>query len=149
MPKVAEHLAGRWAAKEAAIKAAKPRKLTLLDIEVLWSAEKEELYALIRDNTYVHRSGTRGVNLASEENADAAADNASAGPMKAEHDEQNVEHDPPGQIAAISISHDLEYATAVCIAPLTPLPGDVGGEAQARMYDPPGDGARDDNYGNQ
>ncbi|KAJ9635857.1 hypothetical protein H2201_000148 [Coniosporium apollinis] len=37
-----------------------------------------------------------------------------------------------GQIARLSISHDGEYATAVCIAALEPAQGDVGGEAAAR-----------------
>ena len=40
--------------------------------------------------------------------------------------------DIPGQIAKISISHDGEYATAVCLAAEEPRPGDVGGEAAAR-----------------
>lgn len=38
-----------------------------------------------------------------------------------------------GQIVEISISHDGEYATAVCLAPDEPMTGDVGGEAAARM----------------
>lgn len=37
-----------------------------------------------------------------------------------------------GQIAKISISHDGEYATAVCLAAEEPMDGDVGGEATAR-----------------
>lgn len=37
-----------------------------------------------------------------------------------------------GQIVEISISHDDDYATAVCIAPEMPELGDVGGEAAAR-----------------
>lgn len=41
--------------------------------------------------------------------------------------------DPSGQIAQISISHDGDYATAVCLAAQEPLAGDVGGELQARM----------------
>lgn len=44
--------------------------------------------------------------------------------------EQN--DDLPGQIARISISHDGDYATAVCLAAEEVLPGDVGGEAAAR-----------------
>lgn len=40
--------------------------------------------------------------------------------------------DLPGQIARISISHDGEYATAVCLAAEEPRTGDVGGEAAAR-----------------
>jgi len=40
--------------------------------------------------------------------------------------------DLPGQIAKVSISHDGDYATAVCLAAEEPMPGDVGGEAAAR-----------------
>lgn len=40
--------------------------------------------------------------------------------------------DLDGQIAKISISHDGDYATAVCLAADEPRPGDVGGEAAAR-----------------
>lgn len=39
-----------------------------------------------------------------------------------------------GQIAQISISHDGEYATAVCLAAQEPLEIDVGGEAAARDH---------------
>ena len=37
-----------------------------------------------------------------------------------------------GQIVRLSISHDGDYAYAVCMAPTMPEPGDVGGEAAAR-----------------
>ncbi|TKA67280.1 hypothetical protein B0A49_09237 [Cryomyces minteri] len=37
-----------------------------------------------------------------------------------------------GQIAKISISHDGEYATAVCVAVEEPALDDVGGETAAR-----------------
>lgn len=37
-----------------------------------------------------------------------------------------------GQKVKINISHDGEYATAVCLAPEIPAEGDVGGEAAAR-----------------
>lgn len=37
-----------------------------------------------------------------------------------------------GQVAQISISHDFNYATAVCLAAQEPMEGDVGGEAAAR-----------------
>jgi hypothetical protein len=46
--------------------------------------------------------------------------------------ESLVEEDPPGQMARLSISHDGEYATAVCLAVESPDPRDVGGEAAAR-----------------
>ena len=44
------------------------------------------------------------------------------------------DHDLSGQIAQISISHDGEYATAVCIAAQDAMEGDVGGEAAARDH---------------
>jgi holo-[acyl-carrier protein] synthase len=49
---------------------------------------------------------------------------------EAQPETQKKDYD--GQIVPISISHDGEYATAVCIAPVEPVPGDVGGEAEAR-----------------
>jgi holo-[acyl-carrier protein] synthase len=118
----AKHLAGRWAAKEAAIKASKPRKLTLLDVEIL-AQPTGEIYALIRDHTFVHKRSLipEGDGVATAQ-GDAAAD-------------KENQDDPAGQVAVISISHENEYATAVCIAPFGPMPGDVGGEAEARMYD--------------
>lgn len=140
---VSAHLAGRWAAKEAAIKAVKPRKCTLLDIEVLYSTQTHEMYALIRDKTWVRPKGARTLKLTQEgdkevagaavaETEIAAQDAAASAFTKQTRKE---EHDPAGQVAALSISHEKEYATAVCIAPFGPLPGDVGGEAAARMYD--------------
>lgn len=46
---------------------------------------------------------------------------------------QDVDFDElHGQIARLSISHDSEYATAVCLAAIEPMQGDVGGEAAAR-----------------
>lgn len=142
LPKVTEHLAGRWAAKEAAIKASKPRKLTLLDIEVLQQADTREMYALIRDKTFVHASGIRRLDLTGNA-AGPATGSAPAAPRRPDA----IENDPPGQMAPISISHDGDYATAVCIAPLSPVPGDVGGETEARMYD--GAQQHDDQYWRQ
>lgn len=37
-----------------------------------------------------------------------------------------------GQVVKVSISHDGDYATAVCLACMEPRAGDVGGEAAAR-----------------
>lgn len=37
-----------------------------------------------------------------------------------------------GQVARVSISHDGDYATAVCMAAEDPMESDVGGEAAAR-----------------
>lgn len=40
--------------------------------------------------------------------------------------------DVSGHIAQITISHDGQYATAVCLAVQEPMEGDVGGETAAR-----------------
>ncbi|GIZ43833.1 hypothetical protein CKM354_000704600 [Cercospora kikuchii] len=198
---VTMHLAGRWAAKEAAIKAVKPRKLTLMDVEILQYPETKELFALIRDRTYVHQrqrlvvGGTIRLALGDsadssnvtigervsrrmildEESQPAANGETSYEPTITESTSQPAAHDEalykpidpestilqtesdemlarsfrekptyqdqdddevPGQVAIISISHDGDFATAVCVAPQENLPGDVGGEAAARLlYD--------------
>ena len=48
-----------------------------------------------------------------------------------DHDAQSFD-DLSGQVVKVSISHDGEYATAVCLAADEPDDGDVGGEAAAR-----------------
>ena len=45
---------------------------------------------------------------------------------------QQAEDERSGQIVKVSISHDGEYATAVCLAAEEPVQADVGGEAAAR-----------------
>lgn len=53
-------------------------------------------------------------------------------------DESDPSHQLPdytdvkGQVIDISISHDGSYCAAMAIAPIEPIPGDVGGEAAAR-----------------
>lgn len=47
--------------------------------------------------------------------------------------DSELSRDISGQIVKISISHDGEYATAVCLAAEEPGEGDVGGEAGARQ----------------
>lgn len=138
LPRVSEHLAGRFAAKEAAIKAAKPRKLVYLDIEVLRQGETGEMYGLIRDNTFVHeRHGIKRLNLKeTAASGSSTAETATEYPFASRKEiPEESDHDPAGQMVALSISHEGEYATATCIAPLGEVPGDVGGEAAARMYD--------------
>lgn len=39
-----------------------------------------------------------------------------------------------GQVVQLSISHEVDYATAICIAAQEPSEGDVGGEAEARGF---------------
>ena len=78
----------------------------------------------IRDDTFLH-NGVRRVKLdaaetTAEEGAPAAAADTKASadavsPVRKEAAVEESDHDPAGQIVAISISHDSEYATAVCI----------------------------------
>lgn len=49
-------------------------------------------------------------------------------------EQRKYSDDPSGQVAKLSISHDADYATAVCMAAEDSIPGDVGGEATARLY---------------
>lgn len=74
-------------------------------------------------NTKKGLSGSSGVPLtiSGDENQDV------------EPDLESVYGELKGQIAKISISHDIGYATAVCLAAEEPMAGDVGGEAAARM----------------
>lgn len=115
----------------------KPRKLTHLDVEILQQPETRELYALIRDQTFVPRlrgldarHAVKRLKLTQElsTTSDEPGVDIESGAQQRDPD------DASGQIAKISISHDTDYATAVCMATEDPIPGDVGGEATARLY---------------
>lgn len=77
-------------------------------------------------NTLEHYDAGRGMDESSAQGPHHPTDNGNVTPPELQND------DPPGQIAQISISHDGEYATAVCLAAEEPSTGDVGGEAAAR-----------------
>lgn len=77
----------RWAAKEAAIKAVTWRRLSFHDVIIRRIGDQARVQAVILDN---------------------------ASPMSAEQAE--LPANLHGQIASISISHDGDYATAVCLA---------------------------------
>jgi holo-[acyl-carrier protein] synthase len=95
-------------------------------------------YVVIFDHPYF--SGERPPPTSGD--ADAVEAGAEKSAREAESVEAGAENpasddvpDKPvfnGQIVHISISHDGDYATAVCIAPEEAMPGDVGGEAEAR-----------------
>ncbi|KXT15050.1 hypothetical protein AC579_1492 [Pseudocercospora musae] len=120
---VLHHLAGRWAAKEAVVKAVQPRPVTFGDIEVLRKPESRSLIAVILDKQAPSRS------------ADASSEGklfwTSFGLEKVythqELAQQNFAlwHSAEGQEVQISISHEEDYATAVCLAPEMPTQGDV------------------------
>ncbi|KAI6911556.1 hypothetical protein D0869_10956 [Hortaea werneckii] len=164
---VTRYLAGRWAAKEATIKACQWRQLSFKHIQILRQQgglradQTGATYALIldkpasafqaafhsrsRDQSFDfednaakqdHSSGlSSSESIVSDNNTNEQRREVHPPSMVDEHDFISAEvqnEDLPGQIAKISISHDGEYATAVCMAAEEPMDGDVGGEAAAR-----------------
>ncbi|KAI6854364.1 hypothetical protein KC338_g7700 [Hortaea werneckii] len=164
---VTRYLAGRWAAKEATIKACQWRQLSFKHIQIL--RQKNGLgvdqtgatYALILDrpaSAFHAAFDSKSRDQSSDFEDNVAKQNHISGVSFSESmaadgtaSEQRRELHPPstvdghdfisaeaqtddlsGQIAKISISHDGEYATAVCLAAEEPMDGDVGGEAAAR-----------------
>lgn len=109
------YLAGRWAAKEAAIKAVKPRKLVMKEIEI-WSFGAGPVALILND--------------ASAESSSQGSDaDSPQGMSREEFDSVS------GQIARVSISHDADCAVATVLAveeTNVDGAGDVGGEARAR-----------------
>lgn len=135
----------RWAAKEAAIKAVKPRKVTHRDVEILQDRDTKELYALIQDHSNVlgapyfrikHLDLQNNSPAESEEKEPSVPSQGSVPNLESQEQQENPD-DSAAQVAKISISHDADYATAVCLAAEDPIPGDVGGEAAARLFSEP------------
>lgn len=149
----------RWAAKEAAIKAVKPRKVTHRDVEILQDRDTKELYALIQDHSNVlgapyfrikHLDLQNNSPAESEEKEPSVPSQGSVSNLESQEQQkkknpddssaqgqQENSDDSAAQVAKISISHDADYATAVCLAAEDPIPGDVGGEAAARLFSAP------------
>lgn len=107
----------RWAAKEAAIKAVTWRRLSFHDVIIQQLRRDGPLRLVILDNgacaPRLEASGNLdggGAGRALESN-----DGASATQPAADHPGK-VAAEPQGQLARISISHDGDYATAVCLA---------------------------------
>jgi holo-[acyl-carrier protein] synthase len=143
----------RWAAKEAVIKASS-RNLSFFHIQILRAGRgvRDKPYGIIldhpasalfsrgkkprslKDSSTPASSAEPQVELKEkpEGNSDAVESGKSVlngrGFIPSPLQDDNI----PGQIVEISISHDGDYATAMCIAPLEPREGDVGGEAAAR-----------------
>lgn len=135
----------RWAAKEAAIKAVKPRKVTHRDVEILQDRDTKELYALIQDHSNVlgapyfrikHLDLQNNSPAESEEKEPSVPSQGSVSNLESQEQQKDPD-DSAAQVAKISISHDADYATAVCLAAEDPIPGDVGGEAAARLFSEP------------
>ncbi|KAL1620581.1 hypothetical protein SLS54_005937 [Diplodia seriata] len=106
------YLAGRFAAKEAAIKAIHPRRIFLRD--VLVAGQGSQPYAIVFDKspdlTHVQRlylNQSYGFSLPIRAEIDPPADLAT-------HPDTDPALDRcEGQVAKLSISHDGDYATAV------------------------------------
>lgn len=119
----------------------KPRKLTHLDVEILQQPETRELYALIRDHTFIPSPRPRGPNnhqhvikrLTLTEEPSTTPGDITGADLESGM-QRKYSDDPSGQVAKLSISHDADYATAVCMTAEDSIPGDVGGEATARLY---------------
>jgi phosphopantetheine--protein transferase-like protein len=85
--RASKFLAGRWAAKEAVVKACSWRRLMFDEIMVLREEGGKRVYGVILDEREVRTTTGEGGQC-----------------------------EPAGQVVRLSISHDGEYATAVCLA---------------------------------
>jgi phosphopantetheine--protein transferase-like protein len=88
--RASKFLAGRWAAKEAVVKACSWRRLMFDEIMVLKEQGGKRVHGVILDEREVRREDHEG--------------------------SEDVQAEPAGQVVQLSISHDGEYATAVCLA---------------------------------
>ncbi|KAK5105763.1 hypothetical protein LTR62_002163 [Meristemomyces frigidus] len=162
LPRAVRYLGGRWAAKEAVIKAVAHRRLNFQHIQILPSLSRTgPIYALILDKPA--SAYNRTVQQAEAQNKDTHHSGGDMDPTFQDVVDYNLGRRPKGrngfsrsvstesqdssedfipgelqddsvdgQVAKISVSHDGDYATAVCLAVEEPRQGDVGGEAAAR-----------------
>jgi holo-[acyl-carrier protein] synthase len=100
---VARFLAGRWAAKEAVVKACSWRRLMFDEIQILKDEGSKRVYGVVLDRSEV-RGAMRRKHVGHED------------VCVQEQDVEEEDEASAGQIVKISISHDGEYATAVCLA---------------------------------
>jgi holo-[acyl-carrier protein] synthase len=103
----ARFLAGRWAAKEAVVKACSWRSLTFDEIQIRRDVGSRRVYGVILDKPEVRQAMQQMKNGKDARSKDMASQ---------EHTVEGEEEAPAGQVVKISISHDGEYATAVCLA---------------------------------
>ncbi|KAK5695757.1 hypothetical protein LTR17_024405 [Elasticomyces elasticus] len=125
---VTKWLAGRWAAKEAVIKAVQYRRLSFLDVQILPvkpTGVSGPVYAVILDKSAVARKiddAYPSLRIKDDGAAEPRSDHEVEGEQvngdvseqghesvysSAAHDEQ-----ADGQVAKVNISHDGEYVTA-------------------------------------
>lgn len=94
------------------------------------------MYALICDETRSGEASHHSHHNAEGSRNDISSEpttSATGGPRGDELPSRLIFDELVGQVAKVSISHDGDYATAVCLAVNEPVSGDVGGEAAARM----------------
>jgi len=137
---IARYVAGRWAAKEAVIKAFAPeRKLAFGEIVVVGGGRVRAPFAVVLDDAAVRakmsvqEEAWREVVQAARkreregrpEHGETKSDVEYEGEVVRGSDEKHEETEAPattsladleGQVARLSISHDGEYATAVCLS---------------------------------
>ncbi|ORY65036.1 uncharacterized protein BCR38DRAFT_431693 [Pseudomassariella vexata] len=104
LQKAAEFIAGRFAAKEAAIKAHTSRKLSFHSIEIRRQALAEPESTM---------ADLRGEDGAASEPQTSEQQLSSGPPIAVIRGRKDGDKD---QVALLSISHDGDYATAVCLA---------------------------------
>ena len=90
---VATHLAGRWAAKEAVVKAVSWRKLTMDEIEILPRQDGKGVYALILDRAMPTKK-PKGLSIEAMQKMRATLMAATSG-IRKQSDERNVAIDTP------------------------------------------------------
>ncbi|KAI4110543.1 MAG: hypothetical protein LQ339_001409 [Xanthoria mediterranea] len=128
---LAQHLAGRWAAKEATVKASRQRKLLLKDISIVRCNSHGGIHALIAPEHTTDILMSPEVATKRGLSAAQSPDGSVLGQIVNGHHTQTVPRhrfespfylrkakikDEDQQIAEISISHDNGYAVAICMA---------------------------------
>jgi holo-[acyl-carrier protein] synthase len=95
-----------------------------MDVEII-RRQTAAPYALIRDVTCDNPPHRLLEAAQGEQTPNAKQNPPEDGDVRMKQLEPLIEVDPPGQIARLSISHDGEYVTAVCLAAESPDPSDV------------------------
>ncbi|KAF2489476.1 hypothetical protein BU16DRAFT_567652 [Lophium mytilinum] len=120
---ISKHIAGRWAAKEAVIKAVKPRRILLRDVVVLSHPRDSSdpssggVYAVVLDRPFDTKATPKPTPVTKHKPLKFFDKNKpKLQALQAEDIAKSVQG-LEGEIVNLSISHDGDYACAVCIAP--------------------------------
>lgn len=146
LQRLTNYLSGRWAAKEATIKACEWRRIGFKHVQILRQRQVREgesggVYALILEKPASAFKISAGLDVNSSGELKEAKSPRSHAAQSGQEEAQFSGHnkldqsvgftydkdvdfipagrqndDLPGQVAKISISHDGEYTTAVCLA---------------------------------